>query len=404
MPEIQDIVRIRNIAVKPTNLPDVDSSEGLKAAAELVYRVVITKLTNNSPVRVQDGTKGRHWQGRIKPEIFYELWRELDDRMYVSKERSSEIIEAILGYLAKCKMLIRKSADTKYNPAVWWVGDHWTPMDVRSVEQEATQVFSEAAPQSEDGVQCRVCGQAFGSTNARGTHENRAHKVAVSADGVVYPYDDTFTEGYAGNIILRVLDDAGTGLKYNTVLNSSREIDPRMGKGHTERTLAALVETGRVRLTMEGMYPQYSLVPVEDAEDTKAPEPEPQVQVPAEPVQAPVLEPPAVDGNLATALAYVQDEMSAAIKGLIRASRGFNTVNEREAKLQQRVYDLERELATVKTKLVAKTTTAGPELETLRAQVTDLTTRLESTEAERDEYRDRLENFNRALKGLGVVK
>jgi hypothetical protein len=413
MPELRDIARVRNVTTTATtelvNIPEVGTPEGLRTAAELVYHSVRAKTTNNSPQYPRDGTPGKHWQGRIRTEVFYELWPQLDDRMYVSATQRNEIIEAVTDYLDTCKVLVRKSADTKYNPSIWWVSDHWTPMEVRTVQPEPAQ-----APQAVPGAgyQCRGCDETFSIPSARGTHEYRSHKIAIDDAGTVYAFDENFNEAYTESLVLRVLkdvDSVGESVSFRTVQVCAHDIDPRMGKVIVKGAIGRLVSKGSVRQLAHGVYPKYALATAAPAEDDTAP------GIPEEAAAVlPGLEPetapePAVQ---VTSVGPAVDSLTVSLDGLrhiLSTTRGqFESaeaatiaVFERASWLEGQLARTERELAAAKMKLIPRGT-AGPEAEALRATVQELSEKLAEAVRERDEVQSRLDNFQQALRGLGV--
>lgn len=414
MPQIGDVARIRDVSTPAPNVPDVDSPEGLQAAARLVYQVVHEKLTAKSPVKQIDGTPGKMWQGRIQAEVIYTLWPGLDDRMYTSRERSKEIADELFSYLLKCKIMICRQRSSQYNPAVWWVSDHWSPMEVRTVQSEPAAAMTTPDPVAaeEENYTCRMCSKEFKTPNSRGVHEYQMHQMAYDSEGTGYAYDLTFTTEVMESVILDVLGGVDRALTFRAVAIDSHEMDPRMGKATVERVLAGLLKQDRVRLVHGGVYPKYALaetVSDKDAEtarllynmgtETPAEQATPEAEEQAEEQAA--SEPETAESvrgdGLTTVLEGLLHIVSTAKGQLDSVATAAVAVADHS---RARIAELERELHVVNTKLMTRA--RAPEVESLNTAVRELTAELEQVTMERDEVQRLLDNFQQALRGLGV--
>jgi hypothetical protein len=325
--------------------------------------------------------------------------------MYVSTTQRNEIIEGITEYLADCKVLVRKSADTKYNPAIWWVSDHWTPMEVRTVHAELAHP-QQTAPGA--NYPCRGCDEGFMTPSARGTHEYHAHKIAVDEAGTVYDFDENFDDAHTESLVLRALKDvdgSGASVAFRTVQSGAHALDPRMGKVIVKEALGRLVDKGSVRRLEHGVFPKYALATAVRAANTAAPSTseEPPVELPEAAPEAAVQVTsvgPVID-SLTTSLDNLRHILSTARGQFDSAEAATVSVLERASWLEGQLVKTERELAATKMKLILRNE-GGPTAEALRATVQELTEQVEHVTAERDAVQHRLDNFQQAFRALGV--
>jgi hypothetical protein len=406
MTTVRDIVRVTNTATTSSDLPGVDTPEGLRESAHLVWQLLTTKLNanNKAPIKQNDGVPGRTWQGKILLDVFHFIWPHMNDRMHISKTDASDLFEAVVDYLKQCKMLQCKQPGTQYNSAVWWVSDYWTP----TVNAPKNTAVEPAKATEADGVMCRQCGQRCETTTSRGSHEFHAHNIAVTSTGEIVSYAD-FTEETADEIMLLVFGEAKEPLTLGSATVASHDIDPRMGNAACKATLARLLDQGKIQTATIGYRPTYSLAP------QKAAQPEPET-VPSKPVAAPepqyALKISTVAPEVRT-VAPVHTDLSALLdrtqKGLVNAASAISqaavvvgTLADHCGALEEKLSLSEQKVASLKMQLIAKGAASGPEVDALRAQVQQLTEERDTAQGERDGYRDRLEKWQSALQGLGV--
>lgn len=413
MPTVRDTARIRDITSKSIELdvPNVDDPEALEADAKLVWeRLINVNITPNCLERKRNGQPGRIWRGRILAENFYKLWPRLADRVVVPKAEGERLTGAVMSYLKQCGMLHCLETTTKHNAAVWWVADHWQPLRISHVADEAPveDAVAESEPEpepTEDGeFKCRLCDHRFDLTSARGGHEYRSHRAVVGADGKVYQYNAAdYTPKYMGDCVMRVLEKAEKPLSFNAIAGGCYEYDPRLGKPVVRRLLMELIAAGAVREVKKGVHPLYELdkgtasVTPAPAEGTVSSINSGFVndltKLPASAMMAP---PVAAAGDLPATVAYAEHVISTALGCLRSVQESLQSMPQQLDEMRDLLAEKDRTIEALRTKLIHKAA-SSPETEAkLKAALEEL----EKVKIERDGYKASVEAFRAALSGI----
>jgi hypothetical protein len=395
MPEISDVMRMSEDSTLPGGIPDVESPEGLKAAAELVYRSLHARP--NCPERMRDGKPGKLWQGRIQKEVLYILWPSLDDRMILERDASKRITKKLFEYLSESGAVVGLQRTHGINAAVWWVSNHWTPLERRTIQEAPAETTEGNADPF--GFACRVpnCNAVSGGIAGRGVHEFHTHRIAVAADGTILSYDaEDFTPAYRMETVLHAMEGAPGFLAISSVHALAHGTDPRMGQKFTKDALGALVAQGRVYSEQRGTRVLFCVPQTpETASDAKdTPE---TVGIPeGAPMPESIMESDA-DWSATGSAQFIQ-------RNLTRATKAVGELAAHAEELERRLAEVQQELKVTKVKLVSSKSCADPEKTELRRTVGHLTEKLAEAVQERDEYKQQLESIQRAISGFKPTK
>lgn len=401
MDKVRDIARIRDISDRSisTELPDVDNPEGLEDCAKLIHEKVkgiLDRTVPTVPVKHRNGCPGRHWHGRMRLEVMFDLWPRLQDPVLVSEELRNDICGKLYDYLRSSGAMICVQRTNQFNPAVWWVNNHWTPMQVSHIsDREDPAAVEEAAPEADGAYPCRDkdCTVAYTTPSGRSGHEFNVHRMVAKDETPLYLDDPGFTAEYIVDTIVKQLREAAQPLTFNGVATLVYNGDPRIGKTVTSSTLDALLKTNVVRLTNRGRWQAYELVPKGEEAAVATTD---LTDVPVEDIEVAV-GPSLVDMPLGDLLEDMRKNMAQGVTYMNAAMVQIKSAQSQIAELtfeldgaRDTIADLRRQLAGAKMQNIQRGGSGGQqELEQKLAEVT----------RERDEFEQRLKTLREAIFG-----